>query len=662
MSSGDHVQRLSGEPPGDPQDPERLRRRVDRERAARLEAEAISERVTRELYDKQQGLILLERVAKAANEAADITEALATALPAIRAQRSWPVGHAWLLGDDGKLSSTDLWSGDMDRYAEFQRVTHEIRFGPGEGLPGRVLATGSPLWVTGEDELAHLPRGPAMIATGLRTALCFPLLLGREVVGVLEFYAHYPHDPDADVLSLMEQIGTQLGRVVERQRADETLRHQATHDALTGLPNRVLIIEHLSRALSRQQRRTGEQTAVFFIDLDGFKFVNDTLGHAAGDRVLRDVARRLRAILRPHDTFGRLSGDEFVIVCEGITRDLPVASIAERAGQALHDPFELDGEQFIVTASIGIVLADGSETPEALIAQADAAMYRSKELGRARYEVFSEALRTRLAKRIGVERALRHAVERDELLLHYQPEIDLRTGRLVGVEALLRWRRGDTVVLPADFIPVAEETGLIVPLGAWVLHEAVRQSEAWQADPSIVDVPWTAVNLSVRQLSDPGLMETVRSALTGRGSNPATLFMEVTESLTLEDAEAGLIVLTDLKSLGTEIAIDDFGTGYASLSYLRKFPASLLKVDRSFTATIDHDPRTRAIVSAIIEMAHALGLSVVGEGIETAEQLRVMRDLGCDLGQGFYFARPAPAVELRAMLAADAPFVDLLGR
>jgi diguanylate cyclase (GGDEF)-like protein len=399
---------------------------------------------------------------------------------------------------------------------------------------------------------------------------------------------------------------------------------------------------------------------VFFLDLDGFKSVNDTLGHAAGDRVLRDVAQRLLGVIRPHDTLGRQSGDEFVIVCESLETEFPIATIAERLSEALTAPFELDGEQFLVSASVGIVLTESDEDASKLIQQADAAMYRAKELGRGRYEIFSDELRERISRRLEIERALRGAVERSEMVLHYQPQVHLSTGAIAGVEALLRWERPDGMVMPNDFVPMAEETGLIVPIGAWVLREAVDQSWTWQSDADIQEAPWTSVNLSVRQLSDPDLMASVREVLSEHSSDPSKLFLEVTESLILEDAEQGLTVLTALKALGTEIAIDDFGTGYASLSYLRRFPATILKVDRSFIAAINDDDRTRAIVTAIIEMAHALGLETVAEGIETVEQLTTVRELGCDLGQGFLFARPMPAAELGPLLRERLPFASML--
>jgi diguanylate cyclase (GGDEF)-like protein len=638
----------------------RLTRRLQRERAARLEAEAIAERVTRELYVKQQGLLLVAAVAKAANEAGGIEQAIGTSLEAIRAHLSVGCGHLWLVDDQDEMVSTDLWSSDAARDGALRQASQGLRFRAGHGLPGRVLAEGKALWMSDPDELATLRRIAAIRAAGLRSALCFPLFSGSEVVGALEFFSQRTLEPEEDLIALMTQIGTHLGRVVERQRAADTLLHQATHDALTQLPNRVLILDHLARSLARQRRSPDHHTAVLFVDLDGFKTINDTMGHASGDRVLRQVAERLGTAIRPQDTLGRLSGDEFVIVCEALSEEHDVVAIVERLAEAVRRPIDLDGEQFLVTASVGVALARGSEDPGALIEQADAAMYRSKARGRGLYEIFSDELRERIAARLDIERALRGAAERDELCLHFQPEIDLRTGAIVGAEALLRWRRGGALMLPGEFIGLAENTGLIVPIGMWVLREALCQLERWNADEAIPESPWISVNLSVRQLSDPHLMTSVAAALADYGANPSRLLLEVTESLVLDDVDAGLRVLTELRSLGAEIAIDDFGTGYASLSYLRRFPASVVKVDRSFIAEIDRDPRTRSIVEAVVAMARALDLKVVAEGIETAAQLAVVCELGFDIGQGFFIARPSEAADVTRLLADRRPFAALL--
>ena len=633
---------MSGEPL------ERAQRRLVRERAARLEAEAISERATRDLYEQQQRLVLLRTVAKAANEAASVEDALTTALAAICEHCGWPLGHAWLREAD-TLRPTGLWAGDAARFAAFRAATTDLRLDIGEGLPGRVLAAQGAVWLADFSRVLSLPRAQAAGAAGLRTALGFPILVGSEVVGVLEFLTERMLARDEDLIELMAQVGTELGRVVERQQAAEQLLHQATHDALTGLPNRVLISDELGRALSRLRRVPTDRTAVFFVDLDGFKAINDTLGHASGDRILREVAVRLGQVVRPHDTLGRLSGDEFILVCESLADEQAIAQIGERILAALHEPFVLEGEPFQLGASIGVTLAAPEKEPAELIAEADTAMYRAKQLGRGRCEPYSEELGARLRRRSELERALRSAPHTGDLRLHYQPEVELRSGRIVGVEALLRWERDGTTVMPGEFIPLAEETGLIVPLGAWVLDEALRQARVWERDATIRQTPWTSVNLSVRQLADPEIMTRVADALARHESDPSKLLLEVTESVILEDVEAGLTVLTGLKQLGAEIAIDDFGTGYASLSYLRRFPASAIKIDRSFIATLD-DPRTLAIVTAMVELGHALGLTAIAEGIETAEQLAVLRELGCDLGQGFYLARPAPAAEIEPLL------------
>ncbi len=628
-----------------------LEQRLARERAARREAETVSEQAMRALSDKQQRLELLETVTRAANEATGVHSAIATALDAVCTQYGWSLGQAWLLDADEMLVPTGLWAGEVERFAAFRAATSEQRFVAGGGVPGRVLAERRAIWLHELPRSPSLGRANAAHAAGFQSALAFPILVASEVVGVLEFGSEHVVEPDPDSFELWMQIGTELGRVVERQQAAERLRHQATHDALTGLSNRALILDELRRALSLLWRRPGEQTAVFFVDLDGFKAVNDALGHAGGDAVLRDVASRLAAVVRPHDTLGRLSGDEFVVICTGLNDERAIGAIASRIEEALHAPVVVGSERFELSASIGVTVAAPGKEPEALIAEADTALMRAKELGRGHCEVYSEELGARLRKRSELERALRDASDRDELRVHYQPEVDLRSGRIVGVEALLRWQRGNVTVMPAEFIPLAEETGLIVPIGAWVLEEALRQARSWRADPEIAHVPWTSVNLSVRQLADPQLTQRVVQALERTGSEPGSLLLEVTESVILEDVDAGLAVLGQLRQLGVEIAIDDFGTGYASLSYLGQFPAAAVKIDRSFIAALD-DSRTHAIVTAMIELAHALGLTAIAEGIETAEQLATLRELGCDVGQGYFFARPCPADEIATLLRA----------
>ncbi len=635
----------------------RLERRLARERAARREAEVISERSTRRLVDEQERLLLLRTVGRAANEET-LERALAHTLATICRHGSWALGHAWRLHPDGELRSTGEWVG-AERFPAFREATEALTLRAGVGLPGRVVNHRGAIWLRDFSAVLTLPRAEAAAAAGLRTAIGFPIMSGSDVVGVIELFTPRILPRDAELLELLDQVGTELGRSIERQQSEERLRHQATHDALTGLPNRVMIRDALHRAISRLRREDDECTAVLFVDLDGFKAVNDTLGHVAGDAILKDVAARLRTSLRPHDTLGRLSGDEFVIVCESLASEHGITTITERITDAMRPPFEVEDELFSLTASIGVTVARPEREPEELIAEADTAMYRAKQSGRGHTEVYSEDLGSRLRRRNELERALRGAAAGDELRVHYQPEVDLRGGRIVGVEALVRWERHGAMVMPVEFIPLAEESGLIVGIGGWVLEEAARQAQRWRADPEIATPPWTSVNLSVRQLADPELLRRVADSLSAYGGHPSELLLEVTESVILEDVDAGLAVLAELRALGTSIAIDDFGTGYASLSYLRRFPASAVKIDRSFIAALD-DPRTLAIVTAMVELAHALGLTPIAEGIETAQQLATLRELGCDLGQGYYFAQPLPADELAPLLRDPDQFAALV--
>jgi diguanylate cyclase (GGDEF)-like protein len=445
---------------------------------------------------------------------------------------------------------------------------------------------------------------------------------------------------------------------IERKRAEVALAHQALHDDLTGLPNRALFLDRLKLALARSERRSSS-VAVLFLDLDRFKLINDSLGHEAGDRVLVDVGARLQEALRPGDTVARFGGDEFTALCEDVPSERAVLMIAERMAEAVGMPFALsDGDETFLTASIGIAMADGSLADglaESLVRDADAAMYRAKERGKSRVELFDEKLRERAVQRLSIESALHRALERRELVLHYQPQIDLRSGRVVSWEALVRWDHPEQGLLPPGaFISVAEETGLILEVGIWVLEEACRQAERWTSLPGAVPDPVMGVNLSARQLSQPELLDMVARALSGAGLAPSRLCLEVTESAVIEDAGEAADTLGALSEMGVRLAIDDFGSGYSALSSLKRFSVDLLKVDRAFVAGLGRDTTDGPIMAAIIDLTHALGLRAVGEGVERADQLAVLRALGCDVGQGFYFGRPQPP-EVAEALARRAP-------
>ncbi len=432
--------------------------------------------------------------------------------------------------------------------------------------------------------------------------------------------------------------------VSDRKRAERDLAHQALHDALTGLPNRSLFQDRLSQALARMDR-SSSLLAVLFVDLDRFKVINDSLGHDAGDRLLVISAQRLFSALRPADTVARFGGDEFVVLCEELEDVTEATRLAQRLADALAEPVVEGAEELRVAASIGIAVATSSQpTPEELLRDADAAMYRAKDRGRGRFEIFDEAMRARAMGRLQIENGLHRALQHDELRVFYQPVVSVSTERIVGTEALVRWEHPDRGLLePAEFIGVAEECGLIIPLGAWVLEQACRQAQRWNTPPGgVLEV---AVNLSSRQLLQPDLVEQVQAMVSESGVDPELMHMclEITESAMMDDAVVTMRTLERLRELGVRIAVDDFGTGYSSLAYLSRFPVDVLKIDRSFVAGLGERDQSRAIVASIVELGHALGLEVVAEGVETDEQLLLLREVGCDLAQGFLLARPQPA-------------------
>ncbi|HYY87642.1 MAG TPA: EAL domain-containing protein, partial [Chloroflexota bacterium] len=434
--------------------------------------------------------------------------------------------------------------------------------------------------------------------------------------------------------------------ITDRKAVEQELTRLAFHDPLSNLPNRALFMDRLQHALERAARQ-GRPIAVMFLDLDNFKVVNDSLGHKAGDQLLVSVAQRLVGCLRTVDTAARFGGDEFTVLLEDLTGPEDALLVADRIANHLNEPFQLDGREVFVTASIGIALTDGSsETAESLVRTADLAMYQAKTSGKARYAVFDPEMNDRAWRRLETETDLRHALDRSEFVLHYQPIVDLATGRIVEVEALVRWQHPERgLVPPAEFIPTAEETGLIVPLGRWVLAEACAQLRAW-GDPDLV----VSVNLAARQFQDAALVEDVARVLKASGLQPWQLKLEITESAAMLDAAATEATLRQLKRLGVHLAIDDFGTGYSALSYLKRFSVDTLKVDRSFVGGLGHDTDDAAIVTAIVALAHTMGLEVTAEGVETADQQARLQRLGCNRAQGYYFARPRDQAEISTLL------------
>ncbi len=443
-----------------------------------------------------------------------------------------------------------------------------------------------------------------------------------------------------------EQLET-ANRALEREINDhrqtqKQLQHMALHDGLTSLPNRILFTNRLEQAINRTKRRSNYLFAVLFLDCDRFKVVNDSLGHLVGDQLLIAVARRLELCLRPVDTIARLGGDEFAILLEKLEDLSDAASVAERLNQELALPFYIDKREIFINASIGIVLGTKDyQRPEVLLRDADTAMYRAKELGKARYQVFDRCMHDCAQKILQLETDLQLAMARKEFTVHYQPIVSLATGRIIEFEALLRWyhpQRG--FISPVEFIPLAEESGLIVPIGMWVLREACRQARAWQ-NQGLTQLPLKiGVNLSVKQFSQPDLIEQLDQILAETQLDGQSLKLEITESAIMDNGEVATELLQKLRSRRIQLSIDDFGTGYSSLSYLHRFPVDTLKIDRSFISRICENGKNQEVVRAIVTLAHHLGMTVMAEGVETAQQFDLLRKMGCELGQGYFFSKP----------------------
>ena len=453
---------------------------------------------------------------------------------------------------------------------------------------------------------------------------------------------------------VVEGIVANLRDISQHKATAERLTYAAIHDPLTGLANRSRFVDRATRALEHACRR-GRNVGVIFLDLDRFKLVNDSLGHAAGDQLLGVLADRLRGAVRPSDTVARLGGDEFVILCHDVEDTTAALEVAERIAGAIARPTIIDRRELFVTASLGVVVSRGpNDSADELLRDADAAMYRAKDQGRARIELFDEATHRRAVTSLEIDADLHRAVERNEFEVHYQPIVDLTTGKVSGLEALLRWQhptRG--LVQPEEFIARAEDTGLIVPMGFWALREACRQTTYWQARQTGGDPLHISVNLAPRQLIQPALVRELDEILRSTSIDPATVWLELTEGALMEDADQTITVLQELRGLGVHLAVDDFGTGYSSLAYLKRFPVEALKVDRTFVNGLGREPEDTTIVGAVVGLAHSLGIGAIAEGLETPSQLAELRTMGCDFAQGFLFGPPKSAVVIGDQPAND---------
>jgi diguanylate cyclase (GGDEF)-like protein/PAS domain S-box-containing protein len=527
----------------------------------------------------------------------------------------------------------------------------------GSGVCGTAAATGVPVFR--EDILGDPACGEYHDLArqhDLRSCWSFPIRAASDerVLGTIAVYLREARGPTAAEEAAIDSVIQLAAIAIERTQFEDQLAHQAHHDPLTRLANRTLFGELLEHALRRAQR-AGSAVAVLFLDLDRFKVVNDSLGHDAGDELLVALGQRIGGVLRPGDVVARFGGDEFTVLCEDLepgVADRQSIAVAERLIDALREPFLVEGEEHFVSASIGIAISiTGIERPEVLLRDADAAMYRAKERGKGRCEVFDEKMRDRARQRHEIENALHRAVAREEFRVFFQPIISLRDGTCVGVEALARWQHPERGLLaPGDFLGTAEETGLVVPIGAWVLEDACRHAVAWREAWPSADPFRISVNLSGRQLVHAELADLVAGVLGSTGLAPQALCVEITETVLMEDIDAGVAAVKALKALGVRVSIDDFGTGYSTLGYLRQFPVDDVKIDRTFVERLGTEPEDAAIVAAVVSLGHALGVTVTGEGVETAAQLEILRDLGVDAAQGYLFAPPQPPADLTPRL------------
>ena len=557
-----------------------------------------------------------------------------------------PVAIVSLLDDDRHVVKSSV--GLTGRSRVWRKVPLALRYSR------QVVASGRPLFM-GNSAESKTPDGVAYAVAPI-------MMTDGHVIGTIAVIDTLPHGwTHTEVTSLMD-VASMLVTELElrsdlslKRQTQEHLLYSTLHDALTGLPNRSLFTERLRHAMRRSARHPDDLFAVLFLDLDRFKDVNDNLGHFAGDELLRAVARRLEACIRPEDTVARLSGDEFAILLESITDISDAGRVAERIEEALSFPINLAGAEVTTSASMGIVTSTMShDQPEQLLRSADMAMYRAKAAGRARYEMFDRAMHTDALERLRLETDLRRAVELGEFLLHYQPLVSLKTGRVTGLEALVRWQHPDKgLVPPADFIAIAEETGLIVPIGKWVLFEACKQIQEWQAAHPREEPLTIGVNLSVKQFSQPDLIDQIRSALEVTGAPAASLRLEITESAIIDKGRSAIAILSRIRELGVQVYLDDFGTGYSSLSYLHGLPIDAIKIDRAFVSSMDTDEKHRRLVRTILTLAEIVGVRAEAEGISTSEQLRELRSLNCEQGQGYLFSAPIPKEAVDVVLRAN---------
>jgi len=614
---------------------------------------SLNENFLTEVVEKQRLTLEMERerhrsiaqIAAISNEAFSIEEAMKIAVNQVCAYTGWPVGHVCAASEDSEddLYSLSVWHlQDPERYEPFQKLTEMSHFSSGVGLPGAVLANRAAVWIEDLSQGPECSRSKVAEMCGLRSAYGIPVLVEKRVAAVLEFFSDQLQKQDVPLLDSLAQVGYQLGRVIERKRYEEQLVHNAFHDPLTDLPNRKLLLDRLSFSVSRGKRDKNYLFAVVFIDLDHFKLINDSLGHLAGDQLLREVTSRLQTCVRAVDTVARVGGDEFVLLLDDVQHWSNVTRVLERTKKKLQIPFRLAGREVVPLGSMGIALsAPHYEHAEELLRDADTAMYRAKAQGRGRYEVFEPSMHKHAVEALHVQSELRRALDQQQLLAYFQPVVSIENARIIGFEALLRWRHPQRgLLLPQDFLTIAEDTELILPITQWMLQEACSRLKRLQNRfPSPLPLH-VSVNLSAKFLSKPTLVREISAAVSRNGLKPSNLRLEITEDQIMDHPESVSQALLQLDAAGIHTFIDDFGIGYSSFGYLSRLPVRGLKIDRSFIKNVDRDQKNAAIVRSTVSLGENLGLEVIAEGAETAEELNYLREINCQFVQGFYYSQP----------------------
>lgn len=587
-------------------------------------------------------------VTKILSEAHNLEIALPQILQLICENLDWELSGFWILDNKTKkLQYVLIWPKKDEKHEEFESSLQQVTFKPGIGLPGQVLITKKPAWIEDVQTDPSFTRVKAAKKLNLHGAYAAPIVSNNMVFGVIEFFSKEKLNLDRDLINLLENTGKQLGQFTRRKQSEEQLDHMASHDVLTGLANRRLLTQKINESIVNASNEK-RNVAILFLDLDRFKHINDTFGHEIGDNFLKTAAKRLSSQVRKKDIVARLGGDEFVIVLPSLKNKDDVSIVAQKVLDNLSKPFIIKGHQFYITTSLGISIfpQDGKDS-RTLLTQADIAMYQAKYLGGNNYQFCTSEL-TKTAKEKGtLEMSLYRALEKKEFVLLYQPKLSFVSKKIIGVEALLHWNTNGVMVGPKKFLGLAEETGLIIPIGEWVLKKACSQAKEWHK----MGLPlMMSVNLSTRQFLQTNLINYIKEVLDEVKLDPNFLEIEITESMIMKNTEIGMEVVRNLKEMQLQIALDDFGTGYSSLMYLKRFKVDRLKIDQSFVEHIPEDRNDEVIARTIIGLGHSLGLKVVAEGVETKAQLDFMKRYHCDEVQGYYIAHPLPEREVTDFL------------